>query len=217
MTDMAKRIVVLGGSFNPPTLAHFRLLQSALDGLGAEAGYYVPSSNKYVTRKMRKTAHPEEVCPDETRLDMLRAMCADDPRMQVCDVELSDPNISGHTYETLKAIQARHPGAEVYFIFGADKMKILPKWPTFDALTRDFRLLVFARDDFDPDAIFSRNARLAAKRGSFTFLPQPEGTEDVSSTAVRDILRGGGDPSRLMHPGAAALLLERGMTGAGQE
>lgn len=217
MTDMAKRIVVLGGSFNPPTLAHFRLMQAALDGLGADTGYYVPSSNKYVTRKMKKTAHPEEVCPDEMRLDMLRVMCTEDPRMQVCDVELSDPNISGHTYETLKAIQALHAGAEVYFIFGADKMKILPKWPTYDALTNDFRLLVFARDGFDPEKLFAKNTRLAAKRDSFTFLPQPEGSEDVSSTAVRDILREGGDPSHLMHPGAAALLLARGMTGAGQE
>lgn len=211
-----KRIVVLGGSFNPPTLAHFRLMRAALDGLDAQTGYYVPSSSKYVARKMKKTAHPEEVCPDGLRLDMLRAMCADDPRMQIYDVEMVGTKLSGHTYETLQAIQALHPGAEVFFIFGADKMRILPKWPTYDALTRDFRLLVFARDGFDPDALFVKNVRLAARRDSFTFLPQPGGSEDVSSTAVRDILRGG-DPSPLMHPGAAALLLARGMTGKGRE
>ncbi|MBQ7849193.1 MAG: nicotinate-nicotinamide nucleotide adenylyltransferase [Clostridia bacterium] len=211
----AKRIVVLGGSFNPPTLAHFRLMRAALDGLDAQTGYYVPSSSKYVARKMKKTAHPEEVCPDGLRLDMLRAMCADDPRMQISDVEMAGTKLSGHTYETLQAIQALHPDAEVYFIFGADKMKVLPKWPTYDALTGDFRLLVFSRDGFDPEKLFAKNARLSARRDSFTFLPQPENSEDVSSTAVRDTLREGGDPSPLMHPGAAALLMAHGMTDKG--
>lgn len=54
-----ERIVVLGGSFNPPTLAHFRLMQSALDGLQAQLGYYVPSSHGYVRRKMKRTPHPD--------------------------------------------------------------------------------------------------------------------------------------------------------------
>lgn len=211
--ENTSRIVVLGGSFNPPTIAHFRLMLAALDGIGAQTGYFVPSSGAYVRRKMKKTAHPEEVCPDALRLDMLAAMCAADPRMKVCDVEMTNAKLSGHTYETLQAIAAQHPGAEVYFIFGADKMKVLPKWPTYDALTSDFRLLVFARDGFDPAKLFARNARLAAKQDRFTFLPQPEGSEDVSSTAVRDLLREGGDPTPLMQPDAAALLLQHGMTG----
>lgn len=215
MSTDAMKIVVLGGSFNPPTIAHYRLMQSALDGTGAALGYFVPSAGAYVKRKMRKTAHPEEVCPDALRIAMLEAMCADDPRMQVCDVEMTNAKISGHTYETLSAIAARHPGAQVYFIFGADKMKVLPKWPTYDQLTTDFRLLLFSRDGFDPEKIFAKNAKLAAKRESFVFLPQPEGSEDVSSTAVRDALREGGDVSSLMHPGAAALLLAQGMTGQG--
>lgn len=215
MSTSTMKIVVLGGSFNPPTIAHYRLMQSALDGVGASLGYFVPSAGAYVKRKMRKTAHPEEVCPDGLRLAMLEAMCADDPRMRVCDVEMANAKISGHTYETLSAIAARHPGAQVYFIFGADKMKVLPKWPTYDQLTTDFHLLLFSRDGFDPEKIFAKNAKLAAKRESFVFLPQPEGSEDVSSTAVRDALREGGDVSPLMHPGAAALLLAQGMTGQG--
>lgn len=30
------RIVVMGGSFNPPTIAHLKMMRSALDQLGAE-------------------------------------------------------------------------------------------------------------------------------------------------------------------------------------
>lgn len=202
----ADRIVALGGSFHPPTIAHARLMRAALDGLGASAGYFVPSCGAYVRRKMRRSAHPDEVYPDELRLAMLQAMCADDPRMQVCRAEMADAKRSGHTYETLSAIAAEHPGARVYFIFGADKLKALPRWPTFDALTRDFRLIVFTREGFDPQKAFAKIPKLAARRDAFVFLPQPEGAQDVSSTAVRDLMRSGGDPAPLMHPVAAALL-----------
>lgn len=202
-----QRIVVLGGSFNPPTIAHFRLMQAALDALDATLGYFVPSSHGYVRRKMKRTPTPNDVLPDQLRLDMLDAMCKDDPRMLVSDVEILSDKGSGHTYETLKLIAAQHPGAEVYFIFGADKLKILPKWSTYDAVTGEFLLLIFSRDGFDPEKLFAKNPQLAARRDRFIFLPQPEGSEDVSSTAIRDILHQGGDPSALMHPGSARVLL----------
>lgn len=207
MTNLnPRRIVVLGGSFNPPTLAHFQLMKAALDGLPADMGFFVPSSHGYVRRKMKRTAHPDEVLPDQLRLDMLTAMCEDDPRMAVCDVEFSSDKGSGHSYETMKAIQARYPEAELYFIFGADKLQGLPRWRTYEDFTRDFHLLIFARDGFDPEAIFAANARLAAQRDAFAFLPQPEGSEDVSSTAVRNLLRKQESPAHLMHPGAFLLL-----------
>lgn len=31
MTETKNRIIVMGGSFNPPTLAHFKLMKAALD------------------------------------------------------------------------------------------------------------------------------------------------------------------------------------------
>ena len=143
---------------------------------------------------------------DELRLSMLAAMCTDDPRMQVSDVEFFTDKGSGHTYETMQTLQARYPGAELYFIFGGDKLSGLTRWRTYDAFTRDFRLLIFSRDDVDAEAAFAANERLAERRSAFVFLPQPAGTEDISSTAVRNLLRAGQDPAALLHPGASPLL-----------
>ena len=50
----SRRVVVMGGSFNPPTLAHLRLMRAAVDALGAEKGIFVPSNHAYVERKMRR-------------------------------------------------------------------------------------------------------------------------------------------------------------------
>ena len=52
---MSRKIVVFGGSFNPPTIAHRRLLCAAMVGVGAERGIFVPSTGAYVTTKMAKT------------------------------------------------------------------------------------------------------------------------------------------------------------------
>lgn len=48
------RIVVYGGSFNPPTVAHLRLLLAAMEAADACCGLFVPASHEYVLKKMKK-------------------------------------------------------------------------------------------------------------------------------------------------------------------
>ena len=85
---MREKIVVMGGSFNPPTIAHQRLMLGAVETLGAARGIFVPSSHAYVSAKMRRDKHRNEVLPEEARLRMLLAMAADDPRLEVEDLSL---------------------------------------------------------------------------------------------------------------------------------
>lgn len=42
-----ERIIVMSGSFNPPTIAHLRLLVGAVNALNANKGIFVPSSQNY--------------------------------------------------------------------------------------------------------------------------------------------------------------------------
>lgn len=203
-----RRIVMLGGSFNPPTLAHFRLLQAALDGTGADLGLFVPSCGPYVRRKMALTEHPQEVFADDIRLAMLDTMCNDDPRMAVCKAEMSITTPSSRSYRTMRDVQQQYPDPrpEVCFIFGADKLADLPNWRSFPKMTQDFRLVIFHREGFDIEAAFAADERLATRREVFIFLPQPEGLEGISSSAVRDALREGRDMLPMMHAGAFLLM-----------
>ncbi len=75
------RIVVMGGSFNPPTVAHFKLMKAAIDAIDASIGFFVPVSDAYLKRKMRRS-HPPVILPSELRIKMLHAMCTDS-RMRV--------------------------------------------------------------------------------------------------------------------------------------
>ena len=83
MTKENKRMVVMGGSFNPPTLAHFKLMREAIDAIDAWRGVFVPVSDAYLKRKMRR-CHPPVVLSPAMRIKMLQSMCVDS-RMSVCD------------------------------------------------------------------------------------------------------------------------------------
>ena len=82
-----EKIVVMGGSFNPPTLAHQKILLAAMEALGADRGLFVPSSHGYVQNKMEKLGQPQDVFSEQLRLEMLRAMAVEDSRLAVEDME----------------------------------------------------------------------------------------------------------------------------------
>lgn len=53
-----RKIVVMGGSFNPPTLAHYKLMSCAIAALDADKGIFVPVSDAYLKRKMKSDSRP---------------------------------------------------------------------------------------------------------------------------------------------------------------
>ena len=72
-----QKIVVLGGSFNPPTLAHEKLLIGAVNQLSADLGIFVPSSDAYVRRKMSKQ-EDGFVLSETQRLKLIKIICKAD-------------------------------------------------------------------------------------------------------------------------------------------
>ena len=139
----SSKIVVLGGSFNPPTLAHKELLEAGVRELDAMLGIYVPSSDAYVYRKMSKVKENNKVFSERQRYTMLKLMCEE--KTIVSTVEYGD-NGRGNTYSTLCKIQDSFPDSKIYFIIGSDKLKVLPRWFHKDDLLDKFYFLVSSRD-----------------------------------------------------------------------
>ena len=197
---MIKTIVVMGGSFNPPTIAHHKLMKAAMDQLGADKGIYVPVSAKYLRRKMRKAGFPDEVLSEEARIAMLRAMCEEDSRLEIEDVEMKHPK-GWYTLETMRYVQEKYPGAEVFCLAGSDKLEIFANAHRMIEFTDSFCYGVVTRDGDDPDAILCKNPEAWARRDRFRTIKAPEGVDGVSSTAIREWLRTReGDVSDMLHP-----------------
>jgi len=210
---MNKLIVVMGGSFNPPTIAHQRLLLRAVNALGAHKGIFVPSSHAYVKTKMKRAKHPEETLTEHLRMKMLNAMAEDDPRLCVDDLEYHRKG-RGYTYETMLEVQEKYPDATLCFLAGGDKVDIFPRWHRINEFLEQFHIIVVKRDGEDPEAAIEANDFLRSHRDRFHVIEAPDGIEGISSSAIREKLREGETGAEEMcHPGVWQLIQENGGIG----
>ena len=204
------KIVVMGGSFNPPTLAHGQLLNSAVEQLQADLGLFVPSDHNYVERKMKHSNYPQEVFTEVMRLQMLEAMAAESDKLAVSDLEYNRTK-KGRTFETMEAIERLYPGAELFFLVGADKLEVIPRWHRVEEFLQSFRIAAVARNGDAPEKTIHEDPLLSRYTGSFSVIQAPAGMDAVSSTAVRELLREGNPRAETMvHPGVWELLVSRG-------
>lgn len=67
---MMNGIVVMGGSFNPPTRAHVQLMEAAMEAVGTCRGIFVPTAHEYVAEKMKRQKCPQDTLNESIRLAM---------------------------------------------------------------------------------------------------------------------------------------------------
>lgn len=199
-TSHENKIVVLTGSFNPPTIAHLKLLQSGMNALGAEKGLFVPASYKYVHQKLSKSHHSEEALYTDTRVLLLKSLAKEDTRISV-DLSEAESKENVCTYFTLNAIAQKYPDAELYFLTGSDKLSIIPRWRAVKEFLETYHILVACRAGEDAQAVIDANPFLSRYREMFHIFEIDDSMSDVSSTALRELLRAD-DPAaeKLMTP-----------------
>ena len=192
---MTNRIVVYGGSFNPPTIAHLRLLLAAVEAADACCGLFVPAAHEYVLKKMKKQRCPQDTLGEELRLAMLQSLCEADKRLSVNRIQI-DRGAFGHDYEMLEAIQQENPDAELYFLTGSDKLYVLPRWHRIDELLEKFRILVAKRGEDDLETIREMRPYLTEHWERFTVFDAPPEIAAISSSTFREQLRNGDEGAR---------------------
>lgn len=181
-----KSVVVMGGSFNPPTIAHFKSMQKALDAVNSEKGFFVPVSFAYLKRKMVKAGRSHLCLPDELRLRMLRAMIESDPRIQIDTGEMGEP--FAITAKTMKRMQETYPDARIYFAAGADKIDLLEIFQRNWELLCKYGAIVFARNGGELMREIGSHELLNAFQSSIVTVDPPIEAEGVSSTKIREHL-----------------------------
>lgn len=139
------------------------------------------------------------VTPAATRLEMVRAAAAGDPRFEVSTLEL-DRSGPSFTVDTVRSLRATHPDAELFLILGADQLAALDTWRDPKEIVRHVRLAVMDRDGA-PAAQAARAHPAAADA-----IVVPVRRIDVSSTEVRARVREGLDISGLVPPDVRTII-----------
>ena len=191
--DRAPRLGLYGGSFDPLHRGHLLVAQAALEELALDRLFFIPAAQS----PFKPGSRP---APDAARLRMLRRSLAGQSRTEVhCD-ELTRGGVS-YSIDTVNAFRARNPGAELFWLIGADHVPTLPQWREALALAEAVTFVVIPRPG-QAQATLPPPWRLRHLRG------WPLG---VSSSEIRDRVRNGMSFEHLVPSGTAEIIASEGL------
>jgi len=181
---------LLGGTFNPPHLAHLVCAQEALLQLGLDRVLLVPVA---VAPHKAIEADPGV----EHRVAMCEAAVADDDRL---GVSRADADREGPSY-TVDLLRALSGDDELTFIVGGDMAFSLPAWRDPEGVLALAGIGVAEREGVRRADISERLADLAGAAERVRFFDMPR--LDISSSLIRR-RAGAGLPVRYLVPDAVA-------------
>jgi nicotinate-nucleotide adenylyltransferase len=191
------RIGLLGGTFNPPHVAHLVCAQEAHGQLGLDRVVLIPA---YEPPHKEVESDPGV----EHRVELCRLAVAGDPRFAISRIEADIPERS-YTVDTLKRLHETHPQDELTFIVGGDMAYALPTWHEPEGVLSLAQLGVAEREGVLRSDITERLAGLAgADRISFFDMPRL----DISSSMIRHRVATG-RPVRYLVPEAVEAYIAR--------
>ena len=186
------RIGLLGGSFDPPHLAHLALARTALQTLQLDELWWLPAGQPWqkAGRALQAGVH---------RAAMVRLLIQGEPRFRLDEREL---HRSGPTYtvDTVRECRAARADTDLFLILGQDQYGRLDTWRDWPALLQDVTLAVAGRAGEAP----APPAALAGHPHRLEVLPLPD--IPVSSSALREALAQGDDVSPMVGEAVAGYI-----------
>ena len=132
-----KKIGIYGGSFDPIHHAHLILARETCETLALAEVIFVLAA-----RSPHKTDEP--VTSAGIRWEMLQVAIAGEPAFSASRLEIDRPPPS-YSVETVEALHALYPRAELFFLLGEDNLPKLREWHRFDDLRRLVQFVVLDR------------------------------------------------------------------------
>jgi nicotinate-nucleotide adenylyltransferase len=150
----ARRIGLLGGSFNPAHEGHRHISLLALKRLRLDEVWWMLTPQNPL-KSARDTAPFEERLKAATRV-------ARHPRIRVTDIEKRLG--TSHTADTLALLLPRFPKCRFVWLMGADNLVQVSEWKDWQRIFRLVPIAVFARPPYSKPALVARSARVFAER-----------------------------------------------------
>lgn len=177
------RIVVYGGSFNPPHLGHVEAARTVSAELAPDKFLIIPTNVS--PHKMLAEGSPEP----RARLEMCRLAFADIPGAEISDMELQREGKS-YTAQTVEELRHSFPDDELVLVMGTDMFLSFETWYRFEYLLENCTLAVLARDEDEDVQLRRQRDALAEKYGARVIILKHDPVA-ASSSDIRERLRFG--------------------------
>ncbi len=175
---MNKPLGILGGTFDPPHLAHLVLAEQARAQLGLERVLFCP-----VGQQPLKADY--SVTPVEHRLAMVQLAIAGQPHFELSLVDVNRPG-PHYTGDMLALLHANYANTDFNFIVGTDSLRDFLRWRDPARIISLARLAVARRPGSQPD-MAELDAALPGLRERLVWLDTP--WLDISATDIRRRVR----------------------------
>lgn len=190
-----KRLLLFGGTFDPPHLGHMGLLRAAIRAVRPDFVLVMPTG----IPPHKAAGHTEAAL----RLRMCKCFLPLFQGMKISDLEIRRGGKS-YTVDTVRTLCRRYPGVQIYLPMGSDMLLTFREWREWRALLRMTTLVVLCRDDAHErpvrafaEELEKEGARILLARGPIS---------EVSSTELRTAVRTGQNIHALVAPEAERVI-----------
>lgn len=202
------RILVHGGSFNPPHIGHIAAARAAAQRLRPDMLLFVPAADP--PHKRLAAGSPDGA----ERLCLTRLAARAIPGAQVSDIELHRAGPS-YTVDTMQALHEQYPQAELWFLVGTDMLATLDTWHDAQRLAQLTELVVVAREPDEQTMLEQEAARLRRALGARILVLSGEVTPAASSDVRAQLPQRGG--REMLDPSVYARIIQKRHYGARPE
>lgn len=193
----APKMLVFGGSFDPPHIGHMNLLQNAIAAVEPNGVLVIPSGMA-PHKKASET-------PWELRAAMCRCFEPLFDGLVVSDVERRRTGKS-YTYDTLRALEEMLPGRKWYLCIGGDMLESFPEWYRWRDVLAMATLVATGRVPEEGAALEAAADMLRRAGGRVVFADGP--VVPAASADIRAAVARGEDVSALLPPGVEQIMRE---------
>lgn len=136
------RIGLLGGCFDPITMAHIKVANVVLDNNLVDEVWLVPAYNSLNNKAFKVT--------NEQRLHMCNLAIQDNNRsnIKLFDYEIRN-KLVGSSLEIITRIKKDFPDKSFYFVIGADNAINLHKWTDYEKLIHEITFIIVPRNGYN--------------------------------------------------------------------
>jgi len=204
----------MGGSFSPPTMAHFEALQAAVQRVSGMyptqhiKGLFVPVSIHYNKESVKAVSEEDRIAMLEMGTKWLNAYRLSPDLEYAVSTHEMEAGRAVPTIESLEILKAKDPSGTYFLALGQDNLESLlaGKWKRSQDLVNLVRILYFVR----PDAT-KINSKTNVK--NFPLEKIEFDAASISSTRLRKALQGAEDPKYLTRPDIIDYIREKKLYG----